>query len=40
MIGAEIELPERLAVHLEKERQVTPIGPVYEELRSDPTGKD
>jgi threonine synthase len=34
VIGAEIELPERLAVHLKKERRVTPIGPVYEELRS------
>jgi threonine synthase len=34
VIGAEIELPERLAVHLEKERRVTPIGTVYEELRS------
>jgi len=33
VIGAEIELPERLAIHLEKERRVTPIGPVYEELR-------
>ena len=34
VIGAEIEIPERLAVHLEKERRVTPIGTVYEELRS------
>jgi threonine synthase len=33
VIGAEVELPERLAIHLEKERQVTPIGPIYEELR-------
>jgi len=33
-IGAEIDLPERLAVHLEKLRRVTPIGPVYAELRS------
>ncbi len=33
VIGAEVELPERLAVHLEKERQVIPIGPIYEELR-------
>jgi len=34
VIGVEIELPERLAVHLEKERQVTTIEPVYEELRA------
>jgi len=34
VIGAKIELPERLAVHLEKERRVTPIGTAYEELRS------
>ncbi len=34
VIGAEIELPDRLAVHLEKERQVTTIEPVYEELRA------
>ncbi len=34
VIGAAIPLPARLAAHLEKERQVTPIGPVYEELRS------
>ncbi len=34
VIGAEVPLPRRLAAHLEKDRQVTPIDPVYEELRS------
>lgn len=34
VIGAEVPLPSRLAAHLEKERQVTPIDPVYQELRS------
>jgi threonine synthase len=33
VIGAEIPLPERLAVHLEGERRVAPIEPVYDELR-------
>jgi len=33
VIGTEIPLPSRLAAHLEKERQVTQIGPIYEELR-------
>ncbi len=34
VVGAEVPLPPRLAAHLEKERLVTPIGTVYEELRS------
>jgi len=34
VIGTEVPLPARLAVHLERERKVTPIEPVYEELRS------
>jgi threonine synthase len=34
VIGTEVPLPSRLAAHLEKERKVTPIGPVYEELRA------
>jgi len=34
VIGTEIELPERLAVHLRKARRVTPIEPVYDELRA------
>ena len=33
-IGNEVPLPSRLGAHLEKERQVTPIGPAYEELCS------
>jgi len=33
VIGTEIELPARLAAHLEKERQVTPIQPDYKALR-------
>ncbi len=34
VIGTEIELPARLAAHLEKQRVVTTIDPTYEELRS------
>lgn len=34
VIGQELPLPHRLAVHLEKERQATPIEPVYEALRA------
>ena len=33
MIGEEVELPARLAAHLELERRVTPIEPVFEELK-------
>ena len=33
VIGEEIELPARLAAHLEKERRVTPIEPVFEQLK-------
>jgi len=34
VIGTEVPLPARLAAHLEKERRVTPVRPVYGELRS------
>jgi len=34
VIGVEVPLPARLAAHLEKQRRVTPIRPVYAELRS------
>lgn len=33
VVGTEVPLPARLAAHLEKERRVTPVGPIYEELR-------
>ncbi len=33
VIGTAVELPSRLAAHLEQERQITPIGPVYDELK-------
>jgi threonine synthase len=34
VIGSEVELPARLAAHLDRERRVTPIEPVFEDLRS------
>ena len=34
VIGEEVELPARLAAHLDKERRVTPIEPVFDDLRT------